>query len=280
MVNLFKINEYLENFYEVENERKRLYKAIFSLMGYPDQKIGNMLGKNSGGKGDPFKMNDNKVLKITTDKLEACNADVISKNDIEGFAKYYSVAHVLFELPEDKKSKKELYALVMDYVNIIDPNSEIAKYYRILSDKLFKSIDKDGNEVQDFLNFNNVENYFKIFTDMNSVSRLQEVCDIEGIDISKIKPVYDRFMLIMSNAIKYGLFITDVSLGNMALENGEIIIFDLGSALSFKALKSLPEPEKKITVPDLKTVELDRQEEAIKLFETKLMNFEEFTKKI
>lgn len=280
MVNLFKINEYLENFYEVENERKRLYKAIFALMGYPDQKIGNMLGKNSGGKGDPFKMNDNKVLKITTDKLEACNADVISKNDIEGFAKYYSVAHVLFELPEDKKSKKELYALVMDYVNIIDPNSEIAKYYRILSDKLFKSIDKDGNEVQDFLNFNNVENYFKVFTDMNSVSRLQEVCDIEGIDISKIKPVYDRFMLIMSNAIKYGLFITDVSLGNMALENGEIIIFDLGSALSFKALKSLQEPEKKITVPDLKTVELDRQEEAIKLFETKLMNFEEFTKKI
>lgn len=280
MVNLFKINEYLENFYEVENERKRLYKAIFSLMGYPDQKIGNMLGKNSGGKGDPFKMNDNKVLKITTDKLEACNADVISKNDIEGFAKYYSVAHVLFELPEDKKSKKELYALIMDYVNVIDPNSEIATYYRILSDKLFKSIDKDGNEVQDFLNFNNVENYFKVFTDMNSVSRLQEVCDIDGIDISKIKPVYDRFMLIMSNAIKYGLFITDVSLGNMALENGEIIIFDLGSALSFKALKSLPEPEKKINVPDLKTVELDRQEEAIKLFESKLMNFEEFTKKI
>lgn len=270
MKNILKINEFLENFYSDELEMKKLYKAVFNLMGYTNQKLVKMLGKNSGGSGDPFRMDDGKVLKITTDKLEAYNAELLISNKSDAFAIYHKAAFVDFKNPEDKKVRKNTYALLMDFINVVDRNSEDIKLYVFLKDNFFHSIDKEGNEVLDFCNFNNVNDYLEKFKEMNSEDKLIPICEEHNIDMGKCKKIYDRLMYIMEQAITHKLYLMDVNIENLAINNnGDIIVFDLGGGmLGVKISKTLPEIQNIITIDDLNSVELSQEDIDLKVNES------------
>jgi hypothetical protein len=247
MTKILKLNEFFEYLYD-GNRLKKFYRGIFNLMGYKNQPLVKPITL-SGGSGEPFKMNDGKVLKITKDKVEAYNAELLISKKLDGFATYYKAAEITFTNPADKEN--DTYAILMEHLNVLNINSEIGKIYVFLKTDFFKSIDKKGRQQDDYLNFN-APNYNQTFLQLNDETRLKQLCETNNQNFDKVKPVYNRMMYIMKQAIDNGIIVADVQIGNVALNSkNQLIIFDLGA---LGGGKNLPALKTILTLPDFNNI--------------------------
>lgn len=192
-------------------------------------KIADMYGLNdkiqyldSGFFGDAYKVGD-KVIKITTDKEEYLNANKLRTKPITKYIiNYYDAREI-----ENSNEKKQLYALLMDFVETPIKNEkwgifDIIGFY---------------NE-----NFKYTKEYKEIFIDSNTFNKKLDEYDKDLLEFIE----KSHYLILMSMPIeevksflrdinnmrleckKLNIPLADLNSGNIGKKDGHLVYFDVG----------------------------------------------------
>lgn len=219
------INEHFEEVYDAEKLQKIYTIICKDLFESPVDLVCKRLG--GGGSGDILEVTGkNEMVKLTKDKAEAYNAQYLKNlgDKVTRFSKYFTIKKLEFEDPaNDKKVKKEMYALKMERLNPVTGEDQK------IAEKLigwFNCKDMDGNQINKLYNFNNQN--FKEFSDNNTEERLKGSFGKEN-NYERIRQFYLAFVSVMEEAIKHKIVLSDADSGNVAFNSSKkMVIFDLG----------------------------------------------------
>jgi len=258
---VMQINEFFEQYYSDE-ELAEWVSIVLNGFDYKNSVPPKRIGEG-GGNGDIFNTPDNKILKVTKDRVEAANArDLIpNRNKLKYFAKYFSVKEVIFQDNADKIDRLgniPLYAIVMEKLKVIDSESNDGKVLDIVLSNYLCIQEKKNLLLKKFANngSDSYENFLKNNEKSDFAQRLNENENFDKNKMNLAMDFYDKLNLIMKEAKINNILIGDSNSGNFGYNsNNVLVMFDLGgmgNAMDKNYRETLKELQK-ISIPKLKT---------------------------
>lgn len=191
----------------------------------------------SGTFGSAFRINneEDRVLKITTDKKEAANVSyLVKKNNVKGVAEYYDIHQV--DVYFNNKLLIDVYSIIMERLYSI--SVEEADIFMFLFNNYFKTGNNKNFKYKDISKIF-IDCSWKEFQELNP-NRIDEFVNlhINNICFKKLN-IYDTKILaniyyedimdIVYSVLKYDLVLGDIGVDNIRkLENEHIKVIDVG----------------------------------------------------
>jgi tRNA nucleotidyltransferase/poly(A) polymerase/predicted GNAT family acetyltransferase len=201
-----------------------------------------------GGYGYAYEVNNNRVLKITTDACEVDAGLKISRGKPKTLAMVYNVYKVT-----DTEQNKAVYALIED--NIVDkPHQEFERYTEIINSlgedlygRLLRILIKGKPKKED------TEFFGKTFNDFPELAKLILTANPDANIAAGDREKAYRFMLglydikreLLALMIKSDDYMT---LSNLGYKNGILTYYDIGGCMGV-VVPDLP-PENRISLPE------------------------------
>ena len=238
--------------YQIENinEKDFINKILKSLKYKPVDKYYEL---GSGSMGKAYSIDNNKVLKLTTDKSEAKGSNKLIGKKLKYMVNYYNVIKLTsnkIDLPPN------LYVIIMDYVetDFLYFQQMFDDFSSVLSKELganfMDQMKKDIKHKND-----KALEYYKNIIDNHSN-------EDEGDNAMEL---YTFMIDLYTELNKYNLDFTDLHEGNMGIRNGEWVAFDFRGWGGLKVKKQLSvketinysdllKEEQKIKYPSIKEI--------------------------
>jgi len=177
-------------------DKNTLYSYVSFIANQLGEELLQYKNIGSGQFGTAFMLKSGKVLKLTSDMLEAMTAYYLSDKNTEFVVNYYDVRRIV------GSKDKNLYVIIMDYAEPVKM-SEKEKYLWYLDEKY---LDCDVDEFIKNMNYpwkitENVISYLKHFW-YNMIGMLQELKEL-------------------------GIKNADIHSDNLGMINGKMILFDV-----------------------------------------------------
>ena len=176
--------------------------------------------------GNVYKIDDNRLLKLTTDTIESMAVNKLIRRKLDNVIDYYKI----FKL-QSKEIKGELHVIIMENVDFNEKLNE--KYISELSEVLhglpnelsMEMTGKPSNEM-DWLDFGD---YVRDKSKKKDVI-LTEVSKLIKKSGNKMAiDMFDFMFNLYSELNKYNLNFIDLHEGNMGLRNGRLVGFDMSA---------------------------------------------------
>ncbi len=165
---------------------------------------------SSGRYGNAYKLNENYVLKITTDKNEAKSVyNLIKDKPLKSVVRYYDVAMYKLKNNSESGSSKYVYAILMDYV------VPLSVYI-----KKIKNMDYEEyiNSITDIL--------WKHWGKIEDISKFEELIE-ENFEISSTgfgRLIVDQFWNLYNNLKSKKRL--DIHIFNLGFRKKDLVLFD------------------------------------------------------